>query len=42
MVERVMNFVPEETSTKATGFNFGWISVFTEIETIAKLSPDEL
>jgi hypothetical protein len=27
-MEVVINFLPEETSTKHTGFTLGWISVF--------------
>lgn len=38
IVERVRNFVPEDTSTKATGFNLGCISVFTEINAGAGLT----
>ena len=30
-VERVRNFFPDETSTKQTGWDVGWISAFTDL-----------
>ena len=37
-VERVRNFFPDDTSTKQTGWVFGWVSVFTDLKRWVGLS----